>query len=93
MALQHDFSDALKVKLKKLFRQDRRRYEILMKKIESIADSDEFTIEHYKNLRHELKEFKRVHVGGSFVLFFRVFRKEKFILFQKLEHHDDAYRR
>ncbi len=93
MVLSHDFSEALKEKLKKLFRQDRRRYEILMKKIESIADSDEFTIEHYKNLRHGLSGEKRVHIDKSFVLTFSYDRKRKFILFIDFDHHDNIYKR
>ena len=60
-------------------------------KIRQIVElNDETTIDHFKNLRHELSEHKRVHIG-SFVLMFKVFRKENFILFDKLEHHDDAY--
>ena len=93
MTFRFDLSDELRALLPKLARRNKTLALQLDKKIEEIIASDELAIDHYKNLRHELKEFKRVHVGGSFVLFFRVFRKEKFILFQKLEHHDDTYRR
>ncbi|MBU2100537.1 addiction module toxin RelE [Candidatus Micrarchaeota archaeon] len=92
MALNHDFSEILKSKLKKLFIKDKRRYNILMKKIEEISFSDEFTIEHYKNLRHSLKGEKRVHIDKSFVLTFKYIKEKKFILFSDFGHHDSIYR-
>ncbi|MFH1256995.1 MAG: addiction module toxin RelE [Candidatus Diapherotrites archaeon] len=93
MPLAHDFSEELKVKLKKLFRADRRRYEILMKKIESVIESDEFTIGHFKNLKHGLSDRKRVHIDKSFVLTFKFDREKKFILFIDFDHHDEIYKR
>lgn len=92
MGLRHDFSGELKAKLKKLFKKDRRRYEILMKKIESIAASDEFTVEHYKNLRCGLSDRKRVRIDKSFVLTFKYDKKRKFILFLDFDHHDRIYK-
>lgn len=91
MALHHDFSGILKAKMKKLFKKNRKTYEILMKKIEEISKSDELTIEHYKNLKHDLKDLKRVHIDKSFVLTFKYDRKKKFILFTDFDHHDEIY--
>lgn len=91
MVVQHDFSGALKAKMEKLYKKDKRRYEILLKKIESIASSDELAIEHYKNLRHGLSDRKRVHIDKSFVLAFRYDKSKKFILFLDFDHHDNAY--
>lgn len=62
------------------------------KKIKQIIASDTQTIAHYKNLRNELSDYKRGHVAKSFVLMFKVFKKENFILFDKIKHHDDAYK-
>ena len=76
MALRHDFSNILKAKMIKLFKKDKRRYAILIKKIEKIAESDETAIEHYKNLSHGLGDRKRVHIDKSFVLIFKVFKKD-----------------
>ncbi|MFA7134171.1 MAG: addiction module toxin RelE [archaeon] len=89
--MQHDFSIELKEKLKKLFKQDKQRYNITMKKIEQICSSDEFTIEHYKNLRHDMSDRKRVHIDKSFVLTFKYFKEKKFILFLDFDHHDNIY--
>ena len=93
MPLRHDFSIGLKAKLKKLFKKDRQRYKILMKKIESIAASDETTIEHYKNLRHGQSDKKRVHIDKSFVLTFKYEKKRKFVLFLDFDHHGNVYKR
>ena len=93
MALKHDFSSLLKAKLRKLFKKDKRRYDILMKKIEKIAESDETAIEHYKNLGHGLSDRKRVHIDKSFVLTFKYDKERKFVLFLDFDHHDNIYKR
>lgn len=93
MAFSFDLSEKLKEMLPKLAKRDKALTMQVNKKIKEITSSDEYTIEHYKNLRNDLSDQKRVHVGGSFVLLFRVFKKEKFILFDRLEHHDTAYKK
>jgi len=60
----------------------------IRKKISQIVSCDELSIEHYKNLRGQLKEYKRVHVG-SFVILFRV--RGSTIYFERFKHHDEAY--
>jgi len=93
MPLKHDFSKELKFKIKKLFKKNKARYEILLKKIEKISASDENEIEHYKNLRHDAKEEKRVHIDKSFVLTFKYEKEKKFILFLDFDHHDNIYKK
>lgn len=88
-----DLSDELRIVMRKLSKKDKKRAEIINNKIREIINCDENTIEHYKNMRHNLSDYKRVHIDSSFVLFFQVFKKEKQVLFVRLEHHDDAYRR
>ena len=56
----------------KLQKKDRQLYENFINKIEEIRSGAD--IEHYKNLRYDLKEFKRAHIG-HFVLVFRAYRK------------------
>lgn len=92
MTLPTIFSPELKEKLSKLLARDRRRYEILTKKIEQIASSDEQTIEHYKNLRHDQSDRKRVHIDRSFVLTFTFNRRTKTIEFLDFDHHDSIYK-
>ncbi len=91
MPLNHDFSPELKATLEKLFRRDRRRYEIVMKKVEEIVNSNESTIERYKHLRHDPERRQRVHIDKHFVLTFRYEKATKFVLFMDFEHHDHAY--
>ena len=62
-----------------------------MKKIEKIAERDEQTIEHYKNLRHDQSNRKRVHIDKSFVLTFKFDRKNMVIEFLDFDHHDNIY--
>ncbi len=92
MPLPAIYSPELKAKLAKLIRNDRRRYEILVKKIGQICSSDEFTIEHYKNLRHGQSDRKRVHIDRSFVLTFTFNRQTKCLEFLEFDHHDRIYR-
>lgn len=79
----------LKRILKKLFKKDREAYERVMDKIEEVITSSD--VEHYKNLRYNLKEFKRVQIG-SFILIFRFDKSNKIIDFENYDHHDKIYR-
>ncbi|MFA5929386.1 MAG: addiction module toxin RelE [Candidatus Micrarchaeia archaeon] len=88
-----DLSDELRLVMRKLSKKDRKRAEIINGKIREIINCNEQGIEHYKNLRHDLSAYKRVHIDSSFVLMFQVFKKERHVLFVRLMHHDDAYRR
>lgn len=91
MPFSFDLSDELKETLRAIAKKDKKTAEIISKKIRQITNSDQSTIDHYKNLRYELKDYKRVHVAKSFVLLFKVFKKEKHILFDKFGHHDEIY--
>ncbi|MBS3063774.1 MAG: addiction module toxin RelE [Candidatus Diapherotrites archaeon] len=91
MPLAHDFSPELKSILDRLFRRDRHRYEIVMKKIQEIVNSDESAIERYKHLRHGRKGEQRVHIDKHFVLTFKYDKAIKFVLFVDFDHHNHAY--
>ncbi|HZX20590.1 MAG TPA: addiction module toxin RelE [archaeon] len=93
MALEYDISENLKEIIKKLVKRDPQRSEILWKKIRQIVASDEFVIEHYKNLRHNQSDLKRVHIDKSFVLTFKYYKDKKVILFEDFDHHDNIYRK
>jgi mRNA-degrading endonuclease RelE of RelBE toxin-antitoxin system len=71
MSYRIAFSDELKKSLFLLKRKDNALYHAVEKKILQIASSDNTAIYHFKNLRGNLRDFKRVHIG-SFVLLFRV---------------------
>ena len=76
--------------LKKLFKKDKSIYEQIMKKIEEVVDS--YDVEHYKNLRYNIKDSKRVHIG-HFVLVFSHDKKLDFLSFEHFDHHDNIYKR
>ena len=86
-----DLSDELKIKITKLLKKDKKKVEIINKKIKEIINNDIETIKRYKNLRHNLSDFKRVHIDRSFVLTFKVDIKKNFILFADFDHHDKVY--
>jgi len=91
LSFKYNLSEELKKTLKKLYKKDKKRYEATLKKIDEVSSRNIQTIDFYKNLRHEFKDFKRVHIDKSFVLTFRVYREKKFILFQRFKHHDQIY--
>lgn len=93
MPFDYNYSDKLKDIIQKLQKKDPKKVEIIYKKIKQIVNSDEMTIEHYKNLRHDLSDRKRVHINGSFVLIFKYDKAHRFILFLDFDHHDVVYER
>lgn len=93
VAFDYDLSDKLKDIVRKLRKKNPKRADIIYKKIKQIVNSDEVGIEHYKNLRYDLKEKKRVHIDKSFVLTFKYDKTKKFILFLDFDHHDKIYAR
>ena len=76
--------------MKKLSKKDKALYEKLINKIDEIANC--YDVEHYKNLRYNLKDSKRVHVG-SFVLIFQYDKAKNNINFDDFDHHDEVYKR
>jgi len=76
--------------LDKLFKKDKSTYEQVINKIEEIINSSD--IEHYKNLRYDLKDKKRVHIG-HFVLVFKFNKTENLIYFDDFDHHDNIYKK
>lgn len=77
--------------LKKLFKKDRLKYEIIWKKINEIINVPD--VEHYKNLRAPLQDFKSVHIDTSFVLIFKYDKTNNHVLFCDFDHHDNIYQK
>lgn len=88
----HHFSisENLQNIMKKLSKRDKVLYERLLEKIDEIANS--YDIEHYKNLRYNLKDSKRVHIG-SFVLVFQYNKNDDSLNFDDFDHHDKIYKK
>jgi len=71
----------------KLFKKDPKTRERIIKKINEIINSD---VDHYKNLRHDLKDLKRVQIGEK-VLVFKFDKQNNLISFENFAHHDKIY--
>jgi YafQ family addiction module toxin component len=76
--------------LEKLQHKDKQLYENLLNKMNEVLNSPD--VEHYKNLRYDLKEFKRVQVG-HFVLVFKFDKINDLIFFSDFDHHDNIYKK
>ena len=93
MPFDYDFSEKLKGIIEKLKKKDPKRTDIIYRKVKQIINSDEITIEHYKNLGYALKDTKRAHIDKSFVLTFKYDKSRRFILFVDFDHHDNIYKK
>ena len=82
-------SEELQKKLEKLSRKDKKLHKQLLKKIEEIVNSN--NIEHYKNLRYDMKDSKRVHIG-HFVLVFQYDKRNNMINFDDFDYHNKIYK-
>ena len=76
--------------LNKLSKKDKTPYEQILKKIEEIINSS--STEHYKNLRYDIRDSKRVHIG-HFVLVFGFDKEKNLISFEDFNHHDNIYKK
>jgi len=81
--------DELAKILTKLKKKDNPQYNKIRNKIKEVVNSN--NIDHYKNLRNDLKDYKRAHIG-SFVILFRFDRLEDKIYFVYYNHHDNVYK-
>jgi YafQ family addiction module toxin component len=87
---KYSSEEQFKKKMRILFKKDKKRYMILLKKMEELLSCDDVT--HYKNLRAPLQHLKRVHIDSHFVLVFRSDESTDSILFYDLDHHDNIYK-
>ena len=82
-------SEHLKEIMRKLSKKDKSLYEQLIKKIDEIIKC--YDVEHYKNLRYNMKDSKRVQIG-HFVLVFQYNKATDTINFDDFDHHDKIYK-
>jgi len=84
-----EVSENLEKILNRLSKKDKDQYNKILKKIDEVINSK--NVEHYKNLRYNKKDSKRVHIG-HFVLIFQYKKEENLILFDDFDHHDTIYK-
>ena len=88
--LSYEILPNLQKILNKLSKKDDLAYRQVLKKIEEVVSSPD--VEHYKNLRYDMKDKKRIHVG-HFVLVFKFVKEESRVEFLDFDHHDKIYKR
>ena len=87
MIFTYKIEDSLKLKFKKFFKKRKNLYESCMNKISEIIKNPE----HYKPLRHDLKNIRRVHLIGPFIMVFTI--EGNIIKFLDVDHHDKIYKK
>lgn len=79
--------------LESLKEDEPQKYNVVITKCKEIANSLEWSSDHYKNLEYPLNKYKRVHLfKNHFVLVFRVNKWDKSVLFVAFDHHDKIYK-
>ncbi len=88
MAYLFEIKTGLAEKLRKLRKKSPLLFRRIQKKIEAIVENPN----HYKPLRYDMKNIRRVHFD-PFVLIFSVIENEKLVEFLEIDHHDNIYKR
>lgn len=87
MRYSYEISKRLERELYKLQKKNKKRFEIILKKMGEILDNPH----HYKPLQHEMKGLRRVHIDKSFVIVFEIIDAENKVIFLDFDHHDNIY--
>jgi mRNA-degrading endonuclease RelE of RelBE toxin-antitoxin system len=88
---EFEIRDRLKDKLKKLSTKNPVLMQAVNRKIKKIISQDANSIIRYKNLKYDLKEYKRIHITKNIILLFIVDIESNKILFTHLDHIDEIY--
>ncbi len=83
------FSKELTRKLAKIQKKNKPMFDAVISKIKEIKENPE----HYKRLRYNMKDYRRVHILKSFVLVFKIDHINNKITFEDFDHHDKIYKR
>ncbi|MCH7850358.1 MAG: hypothetical protein IH845_01815 [Nanoarchaeota archaeon] len=83
-----EINNALDKKLEKIFKKNKKLFDIIIKKSKEII----LNPNHYKNLRKPLNHLKRVHIDKNFVLTFSVNESSKTVTLEDFDHHDKIYK-
>lgn len=89
MTRNYVISPVLEKQLEKFKKKDPRLHVAILRKMKEIINSK--TVNHYKNLRKPLQNFKRIHITGDKILFFEYDSQEDKIFFYSVKNWDDAY--
>jgi YafQ family addiction module toxin component len=87
LKFSYETSKHLERELIKLKKKNKRRLDIVLKKMSEILSNPH----HYKPLSHDMKGLRRVHIDKSFVLIYEIIEDENKIIFLDLDHHNNIY--
>ncbi len=82
-----DYSKSAERKLLKIGRKNKTLLEMVYKKIEQIKQEPH----HFKPLKAPMQNKRRVHVGDSFVLIYKIDEARKVVAVVDFDHHDKIY--
>jgi YafQ family addiction module toxin component len=75
-------------KLRKLYKRNKKQYDIIIKKTEEIVQNPQ----HYKNLKAPLQHLKEVHIDVHFILTFSVDENTKTVTLEDFDHHNKIFK-
>jgi YafQ family addiction module toxin component len=75
-------------KFNKLSKKNKRQLEIIDKKVQEILSNPY----HFKPLRSNMKNIRRVHISKSFVLTYEILESKKVVRLLNYKHHDKIYK-
>jgi mRNA interferase RelE/StbE/toxin YoeB len=81
-------SDKLIEKFHKMEKKNKKQLEIINKKVLEIRENPN----RFKPLSNIMKGFRRVHFG-SYVLVYSIDEKNKTVVLEDFDHHDEIYRK
>ena len=73
--------------IRKFVKKNKKLLEILDKKINEIKVNPY----KFKSLRAPMQGYWRVHIAGSYVLTYSINEKNKIVILEDLDHHDNVY--
>ncbi len=89
--MNYEIKPELEKTLSKLKKKDPVSFRSLTNKIKEIVNSPD--PDHYKPLRYDMKNKKRVHPTSSYVLVFEYDKQRQCIYFLDYDHHDNIYKK
>lgn len=88
MAYNLEIREHLNKVFKKLRKRDKKKLEIIDKKVAEILENPY----RYKTLRAPLQNKRRVHINKNFVLIHSIDEKKEAVVIEEYEHHDKVYK-
>lgn len=87
---QFRVEESLQKTLSKLKKKDPILWQAVAKKMQEILQCQD--VNHYKNLRSPLQDFKRIHITGSHILLFLYHANDDLVIFYDFDHWDGVYK-